>query len=144
MNAQTKRFFLSKRFLALPIAIAIYLTVTLNWHFKAASDFDAWLTSQRTSSPIVYVTFSGRSYHTSGHYIKSAMRSTLFDAARSSHSPCMVCSPPRMSLTDEQRTRRAPSFFGYGTALVFCTILYFIVIMVTFPESSPEQESTAG
>jgi hypothetical protein len=138
---RTRRFLRSGRFIALPIAAAIYLAVTLSWHREEVANYKQWLNFQREISPIVCITLYGRAYHTSGHYRARSMDISLFDAIRLHKFACHVCRPPTMMLTDEQRTRSAPSYFDYGFMLVFSSMLYLFVVNLTFRVDATKKET---
>lgn len=55
----------------------------------------------RANSPVVYLTRTGKKYHTAAHY-SNRTRSAPLSYAQKTYSPCLVCRPPLpMILPDE-------------------------------------------
>ena len=131
-RTRIKRFLLRPRFVLLIGAVMLYLAVTINLHRASTREYQGWADRHRASLPAVYVTRAGHAYHTTSHYSSRTMRVSLFDAIRKGYSRCEVCKPPRSSLPYQQLRRGAPSYFGYGAALVFACVVYLTIASATF------------
>lgn len=130
-------FFHSSYFVGWVAVAVAYLVGTISMHLNNTSAYENWAAGYRASSPTVYISFTGKRYHTSGHSGNGYLARQLFDAVRSRYTPCQTCNPPTVSVADIQKWRKEPSYFGYGVFFFIASAIYLGATYNAFSRATP-------